>query len=270
MERGVNYRSVIEYFLLMQTENHHSVVYYNKDGTTFEKEIEHGVIDEALLKFEGGPKAVLRSTGGLVSAQAYQLVVRDQPRRGETAAAGVKIKVKFRDFHRDERGLADGKGYVTATKVLKPEEIREGFSFDLTHSQKFVLDLGQGMIPIYIFRFIPQPNGPTVALFVEADDLERNLTQPKGHHAMIQAYGVDRAVIRYATLDPQGPNEIEIAMKNYRRLKEQKKEVFPEWLRVGTPMDIPTNLSYQDFRRWMGRQINGQTTLRLGNMLTTK
>ncbi len=263
MERGVTYRSLIEYFLLMQDAGKsNTLVYYDQKGTRFERPIERGQFDDALKKFDGKPKAVARSNGGLVRAVPYQLVlcegygnITPQP----------KIKVKFREFKRDSEGRVGGGTIQTVSKLVMPHEVVDLFTYRLDEPQRFIIDIGRGIVPIYIIKYASDIEGKSVALFVEMDDVERSmLGRGEKTSSKIKVYQISRDLLRYAChCNLHGQDEYNIAMENYQIQKQQGLEIFPESLAIAGPIEGPTNLTYQDFRKYITDELNQFSDLEL-------
>ena len=255
MERGVTNRSLIEYFLLMQeagTSN--TLVYYDQAGTRIERPIERGQFEDALKKFDGKPKAVARTNGGLVRAVPYQLVLCEG--YGQITPT-PKIKVKFREFIRDSEGRVGGGRVQTVSKLVLPHEVVDLFSYRLDEPQRFIIDVGRGIVPIYVFKYATDRTGKPVALFVEVDDVERSmLGRGATTTSKIKIYQVPRDLVRYAChCNLHGQDEFDIAMENYHHQKQAALEVFPESLNIAAPVEGPTNLTYLDFRNYLTEEL---------------
>jgi len=260
METSVTSRTLIEYFLLLQKEqDKEKLLYYDGDGNQFEKEIQRGLVDEALAKFDGTPKSVMRSTGGMVKAMPYQLVIYDPDIAAGQMHPEVRIKVKFKDFKKDAKGNYLPHEYTIATKVLSPSEIQDSVSYNLQGSQRFVVDFGRGIVPIYVFRYAMNARGETLALFVELSDMEKIVDGAPGNRTEVQAYQVSRDILRVAcAANRHGIDEYELAIANYKVQKESGTPVIPENLKFGFTVEGPTNLTARDFRRYVSRALNKQ------------
>lgn len=259
MERGVTYRSLIEYFLLMQNGgNRNTLIYYDQQGTRFEKEIERGQIEHALKKFDGKPKAVVRSSGGIVRAIPYQLVLCEGTPVFGQVTPQPKIRVKFRELGRDEHGRIIPGVINTVSKLVEPEQVIELFSYRLENPQRFVVDMGRGIIPIYVFRYWTDPQQRVQALFVELDDMESAVMGSReGKRTLIQPYYVPRDILRYACRsNSYGRDEYDIAWENYRLQKESGKPIFPETLRFGNQIEGTTNLTCEELRLLLTKEVS--------------
>ena len=256
METGESYRKLIEYFLLMQNERSiDKLIYYDQNGQKFEREINRGSIDLALQKFDGKSKAVIRSSGGMVKATPHQLVMYEEPMLGENTPS-VRIKVRFRDFKRDQKGRVTEESYVTSTKIVPAEGVVESFDYGLEGGQRFVMDFGQGAIPIYVFRYGADEYGRIVSLFVEIEELERMEMASPGKIMLVHPFRMERDAMRFARKpDGSGIDELDEARANYWRLKETGQTTVPSCLRLGTPIEVPTGLGRQEFRRLLAKEI---------------
>lgn len=251
-----SYRTLIEYFLLMQNEKSgDKIVYYDQEGHKFERDVNRNAIDVALSKFDGNSKAVLRRSGGLAKATPHQLVMYDNPDLGEKAPS-VRIKVRFRDFKRDSRGRVNEEAYVTGTKIVEAESVVEMFDYGLEGDQRFMVDFGHGNVPVYVFRYGADECGRIVALFVELEELERMEMASPGRVMHVHPFKMERDALRYAPIPEAGQvDELEIARKNYWNLKESGHQVIPSFLRIGPPLEVPTGQSRQEFRRYLAKAI---------------
>lgn len=260
MERGESYRTLIEYFLLMQNnENVDKIVYYDQNGKRFEKRVEKDKIDLALRYFDGAPKSVVRSSGGMVKAVPHQLVIYDNNSNYGPSEPEVRIQVKFRDFKKDVMGNIIPGEYVTRTKTVRPSEIRAGLEYRLEGEQRYMLDFGNGPIPVYVFRMARTKDGRTMALFVELDDMERVLLGKRGSRVSIQAYQIPRDMLREPKVEANGSSaEYDRAVSNYQNMRMDNRLAIPEELKVGFGISCPTSLSYPDFRKFMSQRLKKQ------------
>src|SRR5690606_784546 len=85
---------------------------------------------------------------------------------------------------------------MTVTKNILPEEIQDELAYDLKSTQKFLLDFGQGTVPITIFSFVSDAVGENQALFVESDAIERAIRTPSGSKILVQRYKVAKDLVR--------------------------------------------------------------------------
>ena len=216
------------------------------------------MVKKALKAFNKGPKAISRSSGGLIRAVPSQLVIYDRKGENGLTTPEVRIKVKFKDFRRDAKGVIVGSETVMGTKIVSPAEIVEPFSYNLDGQQRFLMDFGRGVIPVYVFRYGINESGKAMALFVEIDDVERVILGPEGKTVTTQVYQASRDLLRYAcSANRLGQDEYDLALENYRLQKESKVEPIPEVLKVGPTIEGPANLTYEDFRRFVSKAVKG-------------
>jgi hypothetical protein len=255
-KEGSSYHTLIEYFLLMHQKQQASdkLVYYDRKGHRFEKTVGRQEVDEALKVFDGAPRAVARSTGGIIRAIPHQLVMYDAVEGGKTTPQ-IRIKVKFKEYKRDSQGRWIFHESVVGSKILTVEELANPFSYQLDGQQRFMLDFGQGTVPVYVFRYAIEPSGKILALFAELDAVKQAILQPPGNQITVQAYFIDRDLLRYAcTSNRFEQDEYQLALKNYNMLKSSGEEIFPKTLRFSEPVTIKTGISYQEFRHLISKE----------------
>lgn len=225
------------------------LVYYDLAGHRYEGAPASNLIDEALKLFAGTQKAVRRSSGGLVIAEPYQLIVYGDPLNPQIDPPSLRVRVKFRDFRRDEEGRVRTAEYITHKKTVTPDELREPFGFRpaaLGH-QRFVLDFGDGPVPIQVFHY-EEIGGIQYAYFIEPAQAARVQDLPKRTEITLAIYRVERDVLRFAGLDPQSgeSKEWESACRNYQRLVALGVQVVPGCLRATAPIAVAGGLTPQE------------------------
>jgi hypothetical protein len=259
MKGAIPFRIPVESFVILSGEkSSHQlrVIYFDPKGRRNEVFVRKSTLDFALSKIDGKPKAIARSTGGLVVAQPYQLVLYHCLQDSVSAGPEFRIKVRFKDFARTESEKMTTGSVMTMTKSLLPEEIQDPIRFSLQEPQKYLLDLGQGVIPICVFSFISEPGGESVALFVETDVMERSIRENGGSKIPVQRYRVPKELIRVAPDMGKGAHDYDAARKNYERLKRLDTEIVPEAFQVGPTMELPTGGTYQDILEQLRRSTH--------------
>jgi hypothetical protein len=241
----------IEYFLWKHSDNREDkLIYYDHKGTYYEKTVDRAMIDRALKVFDGRPRAVHRSNGGLITVEPYQLVLmggeKDQ-------APHVRVRVKFKDLKYDESRRVISNQTVEYTKTVLPEELVEPFPFLYQGNQSFVMNFGQGLVPVYLFHLDEDAAGNATAFFIEYRDLDRALHCPSGEKALVQAYSLSRDVIRLASDKPdaEGLSEYDRARLNYDRLVASGANPIPECFKTGDPIQVPAGGTMQDVRHYL-------------------
>jgi hypothetical protein len=262
MITGDTSKTSVEYFLLMHdTNNDERLVYYDKAGTRYETNVSREVLEEALRVFDGKRKAIRRSSGGLSHADPYQLVILDhheanQDSKGQAQSPELLIKVKFKEFKRDGSGKVLSDDYITNTKLVHPSEITDPFSYALDGQQRFALDFGAGLIPVYVFHYDTDPMGNAIAYFIDIDCLRKSLTGQAGEFSSIQPYAVAREVLRFACdLRSDGTSEYLAAMDNLARLKESDKTAIPREFSIGEPVEVSFPHTHQSLRNLLRKQM---------------
>ncbi|MBY0370739.1 hypothetical protein K2X33_08635 [bacterium] len=239
------------------------LIYFDPKGKRHEVSFRKSAIDAALAKMDGKPKAIARSSGGLVPAQPYQLVLHHSVSESAEQPPELRIKVRFKEFVRDERGRVTSGAVMTVTKNILPEEVLDEVNYDLKSPQKFLLDAGHGALPVSVFSFVSDAAGDNQALFVDADAIERAIRAPSGSKILVQRYKIDKDLIRVVR-DLESSGEIlSKAKENFERLKRQGGTTVPDALKVGEPIEIPTGMSYQaiaEFLRQSAHRWNRQST----------
>ncbi len=264
-------RIPIESFIVSQDETdpkRSRLIYFDPKGVRHEVLIRKSVVDAAIAKLDGKPRAIARSSGGLVLAQPYQLVLHHCLAEGIDAAPELRLKVRFKEFVRDERGRVTTGNVNTVTKNVLPEEVLDAVNYDLTLTQKFLLDFGQGALPVSIFSFVSDAAGENQALFVEADAIERAIRGPAGGKILVQRYKVSKDLVRVVRDAEHAKDVFVKAQACFERLKKSGSAPIPDAIRVGEPIEIPTGLSYsvicdllrQSTHRW-NRQSTEEVTL---------
>ena len=249
MKGAIPFRIPVESFVIMGEEkssHQFRIIYFDPKGRRNEVFVRKSTLDFALSKIDGKPKAIARSTGGIVVAQPYQLVLYHCLSDSVSVGPELRVKVRFKDFARTESEKMTTGSIMTMTKSLLPEEILDPIHFDLKEPQKYLLDLGQGVIPICVFSFISEPGGESVALFVESDVMERSIKESGGGRIPVQRYRVPKELIRVVPDEGKAAQDYEAARKNYERLKKMDGEIVPEALQVGPTMELATGMTYQD------------------------
>lgn len=247
MTTALPLRVPIESFILTTDEKYpkqYKLLYFDPRGERHEILVRKSTMDTAISKLDGKPRAIARSTGGLSVAYPYQIVLHHSVGNPLRLSPEIRIKVRFKDFAANEKGRAGGTNVVTVTKNVLPEDVLDPISLDVNSAQKFLIDFGQGTIPISIFGFVSDQAGENFALFVESDAIERSIREPAGRTIPIVRYRVSKDLVRLVRGGEGNQESFEAARKNYLRLKQQGLPVIPEALQVGPPIQISTGLSF--------------------------
>lgn len=266
MKGALPLRIPIESFIVMPDEQDPKrvrLIYFDPKGMRHEVALRKSIVDNAVAKLDGKPRAIARSSGGIVVAQPYQLVLHHCVAEGSETPPELRIKVRFKEFVRDDRGRVTSGNVMTVTKNILPEEILGEVIYDLKAPQKFLLDFGQGAIPVSVFTFVSDAVGDNQALFVDAESIEKAIRTPAGSRVLVQRYKVDKDLVRVVRDLETSVEVLTKAGANFDRLKRQGATPIPEPLKVGEPIEIPTGMSYQgicEFLRQSAHRWNRQST----------
>ena len=239
------------------------VMYFDPKGVRHEVSLRKSLLDAAISKLDGKPRAIARSSGGLVMAQPYQLVLHHCVAQGVDAGPELRVKVRFKELVRDERGRVNSGNAMTVTKNLLPEEVLEGIRYDLHSTQKFLVDFGQGPVPIAIFSFVSDSAGENQALFVEAESIEQAIRTPAGKQIYVQRYKISKEMVRVVRDAEQAKEIFSKARENSERIKKMGGNLIPDAFKVGEAIEIPSGMSYPaicDFFRQSTHRWNRQST----------
>ncbi|MBI4404059.1 MAG: hypothetical protein HY537_07860, partial [Deltaproteobacteria bacterium] len=132
-------RVPIESFLIIRdAENQQMdrIVYLDPQGKRHEKPVKRALIEEAFSKIDGQPRSICRSTGGLMIAQPYQLVLYHYLTAGGGPSPEIRVKVRFHDFKQEEGEAGFCADTLSMTKNVAPAEIQAAFSFGLDRPQR--------------------------------------------------------------------------------------------------------------------------------------
>jgi len=253
----------VELSLFMYNEGQTSMdtlVYFDNQGKRFEKQVRRSLMRDALEKLsDGKPKAVARSTGGLIAVRPMKLVLYSSLFDYPYENPEIRIRVRFKDF-KANLGHPNSSGcYTEMTKDVLPADILDGFSYELGESQRFILDFGHGLIPVHVYAFDKNPENDTVAFFVEAHKVE--ILKGQNSILQVQRYAVPKDGLRRARDVEAGQDfsqEFKDAMKNYKQLVNDGKGVIPEFMKVGDPIFVPKDADYKSLSRILERSPKEQ------------
>jgi hypothetical protein len=232
----------------VSTPESERLVYYDQEGTCFEKDIASHAIDDALKIFDGKIKAVQRRSGGLILAEPYQIVLVESESE-ESPRPQIRIRVKFLDF-KAGKGLVTAPEYLVHTKVVSPEEMKDPFILKTQSNQRYVLDFGQGIVPVHVFHF-ENSGENNWAYFIEQRDLNRVIKEGAGTKAEVQIYRVPQEVLRFADESEVGSSDFNRANNNYERLKALGGKVVPDCLAWESHIEVPSSSSAHDLRNFL-------------------
>lgn len=227
----------IEYFLWSKGDNKSDkLIYYDKDGNCVEKEIPQGLLEEPLKFFDGKLKAVRRTSGGLSLAEPHQIIVYQQDE--------IRIRVRLKELGRNTEGFVISPKPVYQMKVVPLSHIEPGFTIHTEDAQTFVVDLGQGLVPIHLFHIETDLQGRRSAFFVLSAALQEVL---KGNRKItLPIFSLPLEVIRAATAE-----EFAAAEKNVAGLIESKGLYLPDTLIATSPVQVPQGSSLEMVKHFL-------------------
>lgn len=228
-----------------------TIVYFDHHGIRYEKHISKHMVEEALGKISAPPKAIERSSGGMISAHPTKLFVytnfHDSSREN---IPEIRIRVRFLDFLREADAPLGEEKYGILTKDVLPSDIDEAFSYLITGQQRFVVDFGFGIIPVYICDYRPDDYGNIMAVFTNYEQLKKVSKGDPSKQTEIQCYKASRGVLRIAN-----KLEFEMAKQRLKQLKHIGEEVFPSCLKFGPPLVVPMGFPLAIMRDILSRSI---------------
>lgn len=229
--------------------NGQTMIYYDSHGRRFKRPVDRRLLDVVLKKLDGKPKAVVRSSGGLILVSPLTLIIYHRFPEAFDKKPEIRIRVRFRDF----TGPEGPPGFCRVlTKDVLPEELEEGFSVELSNTQRFIVDFGSGPIPIFVFG-CAQIGEESMACFIEWTDWEM-ITHGGGGN-LIQRFRIPKDTLRFAP-DYQ---TIHAAMVNYVRLKRSGADPIPENLKLGFRIDGPIGISTARLREHLAKTLHGKS-----------
>ena len=245
-----------KYFIKTRnTEAEPSLVLLDAQGQPASEPPLLGEHTELLLSiFNGLPKAVHRSSGGLILVQPSQLVFTTLS-EGQTE---LRIKVLFNELERNSKHQIISKKIILSSKTVPVTEIKEGFTYDNIRFQNFVLDMGLGIIPVHVLSFYLDSHGYTWAIFVRHDELEKALVRTEA--SKLSIYEVPQNLLRSIEPFSQGEKDFQWAKSHVRKLIERGETIIPEVLSIGRPVEVPTGLSFTGLEHHLFSEANEPTT----------
>jgi hypothetical protein len=210
-------------------------------GNSYEKPIPEGVLEQLAEIFNGLPRAVERNSGGLILVQPTQIVVIEKKLSIPLIQPEIRIKVSFKDLERDSQHRVISKKIVTNSKMLTLMELQDPLAYESQTSQNFVVDFGQGIIPVHVFSKRVDESGNSWALFVRHDELEGALLASEGS-TTLRIYEVPQDCLR--VLNPEiSERDFQWAKQHAKALLKRNEILVPEVLATGSQVEIPAGWS---------------------------
>lgn len=234
----------IEYFLWSKDgKQSDKLIYYDKEGNYIEKPIPKGLLDEPLKFFDGKPKAVNRTSGGLSLAEPHQIVVYQ--------GNEIRIRVRIKELVRSQQGYVISPKPVYQMKVVPLSQMEPGFEIHAGEKQSYAVDLGQGLLPIHVFHIETDIQGQKHALFVLEPQLKKALATPGTEKAALETYRLPAEILRWAR-----PEVARESQKNVEKLVAEHSLYIPESLQATSPITIAGGTSLEMLRHFLRLSAN--------------
>lgn len=229
----------IEYFIWTKDgQKSDKLIYYDKLGNCIEKPIPAGLLDEPLKLFDGGPRSVRRTTGGVSIAEPHQIVIY-QPDE-------IRIRVRLKDLVRNQEGFVVSPKGVVQMKVLPMTHIEPGFRVHTEEKQTFVIDLGQGLIPIHVFHIESDLQGRRSALFVLQHTLNQAVASARTEKISFSIFRLPVDVLRFAKQEV-----FQEGLKNAEGLASSNGLYLPDALIGSSPVQVPGGSSLEMVKHFL-------------------
>ncbi|MFM8268866.1 MAG: hypothetical protein ACKN9V_01655 [Pseudomonadota bacterium] len=208
------------------------------------------ITNELLTVFNGFPKAVCRSSGGLILVHPSHLVIVTQ----EKSPMDVRVKVLFQELERNSQHRVISKKIITSSKTVPLSEIKAGFSYESSRNQNFVIDMGLGIIPIHVLSFYEDSQGITWAAFVRHDEIEKAILASIS--SQISIFEVPQNLLRSIdSFSTNGQKDFQWAKEHVQRLIERGESIIPESLLLTAPVNVPPGLSFTELNHYLLSRI---------------
>lgn len=227
-------------------------------GNSYEKPIPDGVLEQLAEIFNGLPRAVERNSGGLILVQPTQIVVIEKKLSVPLIQPEIRIKVSFKDLERDSQHRVISKKIVTNTKVLTLMELQDSAIYESHVSGNYVVDFGQGIIPIHVFSFKTDAEGNSWALFVRHDELETALLASEGS-TTLTIYEVPQDILRILDPDTSEKN-FQWAKQHAKALLKRNEILVPALLTNGKKVKLPAGSSLAQIEARLKSEVSSETS----------
>ena len=202
-------------------------------------------------------KSIERSTGGFTQAVAVRVFAEES--LGKEPA--IRLRMKFTDFLRNAKGKVEKDEYVVQYKTLFPDEVRDAESIQQggNQIQRFLLDFGDGAVPVQVVHTTKTTKGETLAYFIELMDLDNVRNGKKDTQIWVRVYCCNAAVIRFLPEQSRhSAGTFQQALANYSRLRKDGKRIVPQCFEGGPAFRVPAGLSISDLRSYLEVLIKRQ------------
>lgn len=245
------------FFIRMEARGPHEseLIYMDEQGKQVALALPPEILEKLMKIFDGAPKAVPRSSGGLITVKPYQLLVNssdDQP-------LSVKIKVVFKDLERDLKNQIISKKIVHVTKTVGLEDIVDCSTLTSSFNNNFVVDLGLGIIPIHVLQYFTDPSGVEWAFFVRHDELEKSVLDPSIESNGISIGEVPKDMLRWIpAYSNTQERDFRWARDHIKQLLARGEEIIPDALVRMRHLLLPTEATLAETLNFLGQTLSSQ------------
>jgi hypothetical protein len=212
--------------------NEKKIIYYDSQGRTHSHLVSLELHHKILQIFNGGPKAILRTTGGIGLAVPKAIKFK----KTDAGAERLLIWMNCKDFSPVSERAAES--VINRPKLVRVKDILEGFKPAEETSKHYAIDFGEGIVPIQILKFISITGEEPMVAFLDwripavnsASDAPRSF----------QVYWVPQACLRLV-------ENLNQAKENCVEKFDPKKAYIPKMLRFGKEIEVPSNFPADKF-----------------------
>lgn len=227
------------------------LVYFDHLGNRYESPVSPQLVAAAVKVFDGKPRSLRRSSGGVSLVHPVQLLVYPDGK----GSVELRVRLQFQDY----KLLPTGLQVVKHTKIAELAEIGPAFDYLLHLPQRFVADFGKGLVPVYLFH----TEGSEVC-FVDPKDWERATLSLRGESVLLQPYSMPKDLVRLGTGSDfqKGKSVFDLAHSRLKQIKEQAGTAFPAALKLGGQLEVPTGERPEDLRHYLRVSVSEQSKLK--------
>jgi hypothetical protein len=236
------------------------LVYYDGNGSRHTNLVAEPLLAKILQLFDGTLRSVSRSTGGLGLAMPNGIkfdVKDDAP-----ITTPDEIFIQLSCFEFEANLTTPEKAFSIRPKLLPISQVLDCFSFSDQPDQKYVVDFGAGIIPVWVIKFVKTQSGQEMALFVDGLEAQRILQASEPFPKSIQSFWIPRECLRSARSPEQGCrdfDEYELAQIHYRKFSESGARIYPKLLKLGQRLPLSPNITIEKLHK-MVVDMYGQHT----------
>lgn len=192
-----------------------------------------------LKRLQKTPKAIVDKSGALLSVKPVAI--------GLGKSAELKVAVHYQALsHAMAYSLTHYPGYETRERLVSVEELIPRFKYDTRLSPNYALDLGQGLIPIFVFQFRKKDT-----LFLEMEEVNLAIRGTRGQTSFLKPYKIETGVIQFIGSQTGGKSSLENfwrIFKQYQKLRQRGLAVLPEALGMHSLVPVPNGVGFEELK----------------------